>query len=71
MVVPLAPTLPQGVATEIAGSRSATETELNILDASPHIRFNFDRAPDELQQRLCELTNSASISTARRRKQHL
>ncbi len=39
-----------------AEPRRASETELNILDALPHLTLNFDRAPDKLQQRLFELT---------------
>lgn len=39
-----------------AEPRRASETELNVLDALPHLTLNFDRAPDALQQRLFELT---------------
>lgn len=36
--------------------RPLNEADLDVLDMLPHLALNLDRAPDELQQRLFELT---------------
>jgi site-specific DNA recombinase len=41
---------------DAAGPRHASEADLDVLDALPHLALNLERAPDELQHRLFELT---------------
>jgi site-specific DNA recombinase len=41
---------------DAAEPRQADEADLDVLDALPHLALNLNRAPDEMQQRLFELT---------------